>query len=97
MKTTLQPGDDVIAMGATIVMRTFVKELAGRKIPECRTERAIEIMRECLKEKIIDAIADTKSALDCHMDKIAEATFAASMVLIGTEAFKRFAAEGHLE
>ena len=41
-----------------------------------------------VKQQLPAALADAKKALDCGMDKAAESTFAASMILAGIEAAK---------
>jgi hypothetical protein len=48
----------------------------------------VECLRSQLKIKIPEALIDANEALNCHMDKIAEMTFAASMAQAGIDAAK---------
>ena len=45
-------------------------------------------LRSWVKIQLPNALHDAREALDCHMNQVAEATFAASMIQAGIEAAK---------
>jgi len=80
------------ATAATIAMEAFRDYTAANNIDTDDIDRACELLRSNMRTGLGTALADAKEALDANMPQAAEATFAASMRLIGISAAKQFAA-----
>ena len=75
-------------VAATIAARSARIYLERHNLKAESPESLAESLRAMVKFRLPEALRDAKEALDCHMDKAAEATFATTMALAGIEAAK---------
>jgi hypothetical protein len=68
------------SLGAQEYLRTHNQNADPGALAEC--------ICAWVKIKLPEAMHDSKEALECHLDKIAEMTFAATMAQAGIEAAK---------
>lgn len=78
---------DLVEVGVSMAMRG-AKEYLDRHGLTAEPEALRECLKSWLKLQMPVALRDAREAFACHMDKVAEATFAASMVQAGIEAAK---------
>jgi len=75
-------------VAATIAARSAGRYLERHNLKAESPESLAESLRAMVKIRLPEALRDAKEALDCHMDKAAEATFAATMAEAGIDAAK---------
>ena len=80
--------DRLTEAAITIAARSASVYLERHNLKAESPESLAESLWAMVKIRLPEALRDAKEALDCHMDKAAEATFAATMAEAGIEAAK---------
>lgn len=82
--------DRLGTMAAEAAMRAAAEYIRGRRVPitDELVGKLTEILRAGLRAGLDDAMADAREAIDAGMGHAADATFMASMRLIGIRAAK---------
>lgn len=79
--------DSLGRLASDVAMRAFV-DYARRQRKTFDLDVAIATLRRVCRERVHEALADAREALDCGMGAAAEATFVSSMRLAGIDAAK---------
>lgn len=91
MSTTTNPVDSLVQIGFTIAMAAAREYHRVQGNGPADDSTLVACVKSMLKIRWAEAMRDVKEALDAHMDDAADATFKASMALVGIEAAKESA------
>lgn len=81
--------DTLATIAATTAMRATADYMRLNQVHVSDFQAATDVIREEIHATLGEALSDAKKALEAGMDRIAEATFKASMVQAGINAGKR--------
>lgn len=83
------PIDTLVTAAADIAMRAAADYILQNGLRDSvDVDTLVVNLRANMKASLDAALNDARAAFECNMDQVAEATFRASMVLVGVQAAK---------